>query len=44
MPLSTLTWRRIADVTVSSANVENYLDAIHTALGATAYTDRKSVV
>ena len=39
MPLSTLTWRRIADVTVSSANVENYLDAIHTALGATAYTD-----
>jgi hypothetical protein len=39
MPLTTLTWRRIADVTVSAANVENYLDAIHTALGATTYED-----
>jgi len=39
MPLTTLTWRRLADVTVTLVNVENYLDAIHTALGAVTYED-----
>lgn len=39
MALTALTWRRIADQTVSAANVDNYLDAIHAALGAVVYTD-----
>ncbi len=39
MPLASQTFRRVGDQTVSSVNVENYLDAIHAAAAATTYHD-----